>query len=169
MKAVKCFLVLFSVEVYAGTYRLIDYVTPVRSGTEIHYYLDSGELFTVEEYYGDVRDGYAPDPRFLVTVTNTQTVSIPEPIQSVANAYQTTLESIYGDGAATNTTLTREAVAIDLSLRDDVSAEVGLRLSTWFDILNAYWGRGEIWSFPYGQSTYTVTNTTTNWKAEDDE
>lgn len=103
----------------------------------------------------------------ITTVTNISTVEIPQAIQQVAAAYKATMERIYGEGAATNTALTREAVAIDLSLRppEEVSADTGLRLSTWFEILNTYWGKGEIWSFPYGQTSYSVTTTEEVWEA----
>jgi len=102
----------------------------------------------------------------ITTVTTTNTVQIPEAIQAVAAAYKQAFEGIYGEGATTNRALTRDAVAIDLSLRPDVSADTGIRLSTWFEILNGYWGRGEIWTFPFGESTYTTTNVVEEWTAE---
>ena len=98
-------------------------------------------------------------------VTNVTTVEIPAPIQAVAAAYKTTLESIYGAGATTNTALTREAVAIDLSLNTNITADTGLRLSTWFEILDGYWGKGEVWSFPYDATEYTITNVSEVWEA----
>jgi hypothetical protein len=103
------------------------------------------------------------------TETNSVTVAIPQPIQSVAAAYKAAMENIYGEGAVTNRALTRAAVAIDLSLREDVSAEVALRLQAWFEILNEYWERGEVWSFPYDASEYTNTTTTTVWEVTGDE
>ena len=92
-------------------------------------------------------------------------MDIPAPIQAVAAAYKATLESIYGAGATTNTALTREAVAIDLSLNTNITADTGLRLSTWFEILDGYWQRGEVWSFPYDAASYTVTNVSEVWEA----
>jgi hypothetical protein len=103
------------------------------------------------------------------TETNSVTVEIPQPIQAVAAAYKTALEGIYGAGAVTNRALTRAAVAIDLSLREDVSAETGLRLQAWFEILNEYWQKGEIWTFPYDAAEYTNTTTTTVWEVTDNE
>jgi len=103
------------------------------------------------------------------TETNGVTVAIPQPIQNVAAAYKAAMENIYGEGAVTNRALTRAAVAIDLSLREDVSAETGLRLQAWFEILNEYWQRGEIWTFPYDASEYTNMTTTTVWEVQDDE
>jgi hypothetical protein len=94
------------------------------------------------------------------------TVDIPPAIIAVGNAYKASFEAIYGEGATTNRALTRDAVAIDMSLRPDVSADTGIRLSTWFEILNGYWGRGEIWTFPFGESTYTTTNTVEEWIAQ---
>lgn len=98
------------------------------------------------------------------TVTTEQVIEIPAAIQAVAAAYKAALEGIYGEGAATNQALTREYVAIDLSLRPEITADVGLRLSTWFEVLNAFWGRGEVWTFPYGQSNYTKTATEEAWE-----
>ena len=98
-------------------------------------------------------------------VTNVTTVEIPAPIQAVAAAYKTTIEGIYGAGATTNTNLTREAVAIDLSLNTNITADTGLRLSTWFEILDGYWQRGEVWSFPYDAASYSVTNVNEVWEA----
>lgn len=100
-------------------------------------------------------------------VTTETVVEIPGPIQAVAAAYKASLEGIYGEGAVTNTALTREAVAIDLSLREDITADLGLRLATWFDILNGYWGRKEVWTFPYGETSYTVTTTEKVWSAQE--
>jgi hypothetical protein len=94
----------------------------------------------------------------ITIVTNIQTVAIPQPIQNVAAAYKAAMEEIYGVGAVTNRSLTRAAVAIDLSLRDDISADTGIRLRTWFEILDEFWGRGEVWTFPYGQTSYNITN-----------
>jgi hypothetical protein len=105
----------------------------------------------------------------ITSVTTTNVVEIPQAIQTVAAAYKTAIESIYGEGAATNTALTRAAVAIDLSLREDISADVGLRLSTWFEILDGYWQRGEIWSFPWEESSYQVSSTVNNWEVVTDE
>ena len=99
-------------------------------------------------------------------VTNVTTVDIPAPIQAVAAAYKVTLEVIYGSGATTNTALTREAVAIDLSLNTNITADTGLRLSTWFEILDGFWGRGEVWSFPYDAASYSVTNVSEVWEAQ---
>ena len=99
-------------------------------------------------------------------VTNVITVEIPALIQAVAAAYKTTLEGIYGAGATTNTALTREAVAIDLSLNTNITADTGLRLSTWFEILDGYWGKGEVWSFPYDATSYNVTNVSEIWEAQ---
>ncbi len=166
MNKVKVFLLmLLPFASFSGTYRIVDYSNDTRSGKEVHYYLDSGELFTVEEYYGSVLDGYEPDSRFISYVTNVVQVEIPAPIQAVAAAYKTTLEGIYGAGATTNTALTREAVAIDLSLNTNITADTGLRLSTWFEILDGYWGRGEVWSFPYDATSYSVTNVSEVWEA----
>lgn len=103
----------------------------------------------------------------ITTITNVETVNIPASIQAVATAYKSALEGIYGAGAATNRNLTREYVAIDLSLRpvNEVSADTGLRLQTWFELLNTYWGKGEIWTFPWGQTSYSVTNVSEVWEA----
>lgn len=95
----------------------------------------------------------------ITIVTNTQTIAIPQPIQAVAAAYKQAMEGIYGEGAVTNRELTKAAVAIDLSLREDVSAEVGLRLQAWFEILDQYWQRGEVWTFPYGTNQYSIAIT----------
>jgi len=103
------------------------------------------------------------------TETNSVTVAIPQPIQNVAAAYKAAMENIYGAGAVTNRALTRAAVAIDLSLRDDVSAEIGLRLQAWFEILDTYWQRGEIWTFPYDAAEYTNTTTVQVWEVTGDE
>lgn len=109
--------------------------------------------------------GWRPAARSIIT--NTVIVEIPQAIQQVAAAYKQAMESIYGQGAVTNRLLTREAVAIDLSLRppEEVSADTGLRLSTWFEILNAYWAKGEVWSFPYGDTSYEMTTREEVWEA----
>ena len=109
------------------------------------------------------RDGWRQAA--ISQVTNVTTIEIPAPIQAVAEAYKTTLEGIYGAGATTNTALTREAVAIDLSLNTNITADTGLRLSTWFEILDGYWQKGEVWTFPYGQESYTVKNVNETWEA----
>jgi hypothetical protein len=109
------------------------------------------------------RDGWRQAS--ISSVTNVTTTDIPAAIQQVASAYKAALEGIYGAGAVSNTNLTREAVAIDLSLRNDITADTGLRLSTWFEILDGYWGRGEVWTFPYGQASYSVTNISEVWEA----
>lgn len=102
----------------------------------------------------------------VITVqTNVATTAIPSAIQQVASAYKSKMEEIYGAGAATNRALTRSYVAIDLSLNPAISADTGLRLATWFDILNEYWGKDEIWSYPWGQTSYSVTNVTEVWEA----
>ena len=100
-------------------------------------------------------------------ITNVTTVEIPAPIQAVAAAYKTTLEGIYGAGATTNRELTKAAVAIDLSLRDDVSADTGIRLQTWFEILDEFWGKGEVWTFPYDQTSYSITNVSQVWEVQE--
>jgi len=98
-------------------------------------------------------------------VTNVITTEIPQAIQAVGAAYKGAMETIYGEGAETNRALTKAAVAIDLSLREDVSADTGIRLQTWFEILNEYWGKGEVWTFPYGEAEYSVTNISEVWEA----
>lgn len=110
------------------------------------------------------RDGWRQAA--ISQVTNVTTVNIPAPIQAVAAAYKVTLEGIYGAGATTNTALTREYVAIDLSLNTNITADTGLRLSTWFEIMDGYWGRGEVWSFPYDAAQYSVTNVSEVWEAQ---
>jgi len=129
-------------------------------------YAANGSVTVNYQSAGDVqwwRDGWRQAT--VTTVTNATAVAIPQPIQQVAAAYKQTMESIYGAGAVTNQQLTRAAVAIDLSLRDDVTTKTGLRLSTWFEILDGYWQRGEIWSYPYGQASYTNETTQQVWEA----
>lgn len=119
--------------------------------------------------YKAASDMWAQDgwKRAAITVqTNVTTTAIPSSIQQVASAYKSKMEEIYGAGAVTNRTLTRSYVAIDLSLNQAISADTGLRLATWFDILNEYWGKDEIWSYPWGQTSYSVTNITETWSAE---
>lgn len=110
------------------------------------------------------KDGWRQARINVVTTTNV--IEIPAAIQAVEAAYKSTLEGIYGEGATTNEALTREYVAIDLSLRppEEVSADTGLRLSTWFEVLNSFWGRGEVWTYPYGATSYTNTTTQEVWE-----
>jgi hypothetical protein len=140
--------------------------------------LDSGEIVerrqSIPTRYGSTVNYRSASYRWhddgwrqatIRTETNSVTVAIPQPIQSVAAAYKAAMENIYGEGATTNTALTREAVAIDLSLNTNITADTGLRLSTWFEILDGYWQRGEVWSFPYGETEYSVTNVSEVWEA----
>jgi len=129
---------------------------PTRSGPTVNYH-SPGQF----QWF---QDGWRQAE--ISQVTNVTTVDIPAPIQAVAAAYKATLEGIYGAGATTNTNLSREAVAIDLSLNTNITADTGLRLSTWFEILDGYWGRGEVWSFPYDVTQYSVTNVSEVWEAQ---
>lgn len=92
----------------------------------------------------------APDTHATSAVMPVATKPAPTAaVLVVAERYKSTLEGIYGVGAVTNTALTKEVVAVDISLREDVTADTALRLSTWFEILVAYTGTGEVWSFPW--------------------
>lgn len=102
-------------------------------------------------------------PATIVTTKTTVTNVIPPTIQQVAANYKASFESIFGEGSVTNRDYTESVVAITLSLNPNVSAETGVRLQTWFKILNDFWGRGEVWTFPYGASEYVTTNTATKW------
>jgi hypothetical protein len=129
-------------------------------------YAGNGTLTVNYQSAGDEqwwRDGWRQAA--ITTVTNVSTVEIPAPIQAVASAYKAALEGIYGAGAVSNTNLTREAVAIDLSLNTNITADTGLRLSTWFEILDGYWQRGEVWTFPYDAASYSTTNISEVWEA----
>lgn len=97
-----------------------------------------------------------------IIVTN----AIPPAIQQVATSYKSAMESIFGEGAETNRALDKATVAITLSLDTNVTAETGLRLSTWYEILDGYWGKGEVWTYPWGASEYIVTNKTTVWEPQ---
>jgi hypothetical protein len=130
---------------------------PQRHGSTVNYQSAGAEAWR--------RDGWRQAA--ISRVTNSVVTAIPEPIQRVAAAYTEAMESIYGAGAPTNRELTAASVAIDLSLHTDVSADTGLRLRTWYEILNEYWGRGEIWSFPYGAESYTVESVEEIWEAAD--
>lgn len=98
-----------------------------------------------------------PIPKTKI-ITEAVTNSIPEPIQLVGINYRAIMRDLFGDGAETNTNLTKSVVTIALSLNTNISADVGVRLQTWYEILNEYWGRGEVWTYPYGQSEFVVTN-----------
>lgn len=100
-----------------------------------------------------------------VITTNEVVTLIPAAIQAVASSYKASMETIYGAGAVTNRTLTKDYVAIDLSLNTNITADVGLRLLTWYEILNEYWGTGEVWTFPYDQASYTNASVIVTWEA----
>lgn len=130
---------------------------PDRYGSTINYQSAGNEQWRI--------DGWRQ--AIISQVTNVTIIEIPTSIQAVAAAYKNEMENIYGIGATTNTNLTHEYVSIDLSLNTNITADMILRLSTWFNILDGYWQRGEIWTFPYDESQYSITNIYQDWKAQD--
>jgi hypothetical protein len=92
----------------------------------------------------------------IVTVATATTNQIPASIQQVGIQYKATMESLFGVGAVTNEAIDRTYVAITLSLDTNVTADTGVRLRAWHEILSGYWisGSGNVHDFPYGQSEY---------------
>lgn len=94
----------------------------------------------------------------LSSPVDTVTNSIPSEIQSVASAYKSIVDGYFGPGSVTNTAITREYVAITLSLDTNVTADTGVRLRAYYEILSTYWGGAAdtLHDFPWDQSEYVV-------------
>ncbi len=86
------------------------------------------------------------------------TNAIPSNIQSVASAYKDIVDGYFGPGSVTNTAITRDYVSITLSLDTNVTADTGVRLRAYYEILSGYWGgaANTLHDFPWDQSEYVV-------------
>jgi len=88
-----------------------------------------------------------------------RTVSIPEAIILYGTMYRDLMRAYFGPSAETSEEFTRDAVSYFFLTRENTAGDIenSNKLNAFYQYISGYWGKPDIWDFPYGESTYVRT------------